>query len=785
MDLPSDIAARERRERTDDLFSLHSLRSFAAIIFYLLLAHAVRADDVITNVMSPVVSYQFYDSLEHAGTNSVIISPIASYQYFDWPGNDVLHLQSSPWVSYCYQFLTSPGAVTLHGRVTDTSGAALSGAAVSVMVGWTTVALTNTSGDGSYQFPSLGAGVYSLMAVRSGYAGTLRAVTLSAATANQDFQLGLLPAVPSLQGTNRLPNLSYTIGPEGSALRVFDGAQFQPIVAGVNVPSSNRMTIVLTHGWNSDLYAWPLTMASNLVASGITPSMANIVAWDWHGAAARLITPPEDKTPKQGEALGQALLGTFGPGYAQKVHFVGHSLGALVNAAAANYLHGDQVAQQAVSPAPWLASRTHMTLFDQAEVSRVVSARVLFDGLTLDLGSPTDVLKYAAKTLQGWKPSMPVQSGWADNYISLVGFYLPNTVNVALQKAEGYAGIEFWQAHSYPMTWYDLSIASPTDPANPLGFKRSYEYAQLPGVNLPFPPSDFQLGDAYHQTPLASDQLALESLPYQNYFQLVVPLFGNGADAIVQGVVGPIQIVGEVSAQVSDGVIQAGAWISQGFDYVGNAALQGSEAVVGSYNSAALQIHLHTTGVNTPSLGSKGILPMDAGGGGSNSVPMAWLPIQFPSNATAMAFDFTVEGNPVDDALVCGIGTNNLFSLGARYIPTNTISASSLLDVSAWAGTTNELFFGFMGGTSTNATLTIQNIRFYSLAPPRLEIVAGGSGATLSWPVSAGGYALETTTNLSAATWETVTNPPPIYGDRYLVTNSAPDATRFFRLRQR
>jgi hypothetical protein len=30
-------------------------------------------------------------------------------------------------------------------------------------------------------------------------------------------------------------------------------------------------------------------------------------------------------------------------------------------------------------------------------------------------------------------------------------------MNVALQKAQGIAGVQFWEAHSYPMTWYTLS----------------------------------------------------------------------------------------------------------------------------------------------------------------------------------------------------------------------------------------------------------------------------------------------------------------------------------------
>ena len=179
----------------------------------------------------------------------------------------------------------------------------------------------------------------------------------------------------------------------------------------------------------------------------------------------------------------------------------------------------------------------------------------------------------------------------------------------------------------------------------------------------------------------------------------------------------------------------------------------------------------------------RGPQPQDAGGDGSP--PMAWLPIQFPPNATALAFDFTVEGNPMDDALVCGVGTNNLFSLGAKYIPTNAISASRLIDVSEWAGTTNELFFGFLGGTSTDATLIIENIRFFSLAEPRLEISESSGVTLLEWPLNAGGFALESTSTLASPAWAIVTNAPIISTDRYVLTNSLSGESQFFRLRAR
>jgi len=150
-----------------------------------------------------------------------------------------------------------------------------------------------------------------------------------------------------------------------------------------------------------------------------------------------------------------------------------------------------------------------------------------------------------------------------------------------------------------------------------------------------------------------------------------------------------------------------------------------------------------------------------------------------------MAFDFKAAGDPVDDVLVCGIGETNLFSLQAKFIPTNTIWASRLIDLSAWAGMTNELFFGLMGGTSTNATLQIENIRFYSLQPPRLEIHAAKGSLVLTWSLNAGGYVVEATPTLAAQKWESVTDAPAITTDHYALTNSWPDQTRFFRLRSR
>jgi hypothetical protein len=773
-----------------------SFRQIALLSALLLQSLAALADDVITNIMSPIVSYQYPDDFNsQVLTNGGILSPIVSYQYHEWLGDNVLKLWASPRVSYFYLGSDGP-QIILQGRVTGAGRVPLSGAAVSVAFGNLPLTETTSDPNGDYGVP-LPAGVYAVIVDASGYAKSSRVLTLSAWTPPQNFQLAVVRAAPDQTPVNRQPPaFSFPpIGSLGEHLKIFNDTSFVDIVPA-NTPSHAKMTIVLTHGWipqalgyevpNAGVEGWPTTMAKAMLEQGVTSDVANIMAWDWRYAAQGTL-PPEENIPGESVLLGQSMQTVLGNGYSQPVHFVGHSLGALVNAGAANYLNGHKTAQQVVSATPWVSAPMHFTLFDHGEVARIASLQVLFDGLTLDLGSGTKVLKYASKALQAWKPSLPVQYEWADNYISQVGFYLPNTMNVALQKASGYAGIRFWEAHSYPMSWYGLSIASPAYPGNPLGFKRSYEYSRLPGVSLPFPPlvAELSPGDAYHQMPVEANQLALEPLPPQNVFQLIVPLFGNGADTIVQGVVGPIQIVGEVSSEVRDAVAQAGEWVTQGFNYVGNAALQGGQSLVNLYNSAVLRLRLRTTPPAPHSVKAmRGVPGKAQRDGDSTSSPMAWLPIYFPPKATAMAFDFIVEDNPVEDVLVCGISTNNLFSMEAKYIPTNTMSSSRLIDVSPWAGTTNELFFGFLGGSSSNATLVIENIRFYTVTEPNLEIRMSGNGTLLAWPLTAAGYVVEMTTTLSPPAWEPVTNAPIISADLYVLTNSWNDKVRFFRLRQ-
>ncbi|HEY1718341.1 MAG TPA: hypothetical protein VGH42_08635, partial [Verrucomicrobiae bacterium] len=243
--------------------------------------------EALTNggIISPIVSYQYPEDFSSAAlTNGGIMSPIASYQYYEWPGDGILNLQSSPTVSYYYQFLDAP--------------------------------------------------VLNIVS-------TTRTPTTAEST----------PA--------------YLISPPPpSQLMAYHGGIFTANLASVD---PNQMTIVLTHGWIPTLPLigpvftpngiddWPTTMAAELHTQNPT---ANIVAWNWENAATSSLSDPKQaggQAPYQGILLGQALLSTLGSGYSGQIHFIGHSFGTLVNAYAANYLQGANFASEPVSPTPWPA----------------------------------------------------------------------------------------------------------------------------------------------------------------------------------------------------------------------------------------------------------------------------------------------------------------------------------------------------------------------------------------------------------------------------------------------
>ncbi len=633
--------------------------------------------------------------------------------------------------------LTTP--IVLHGRVTDTNGIGLVGVTVSAAVGGgLVVAQATTDAHGFYQLPPLSSAACVLVVATPGYGGAARALTLSAATALENFQLSTLAAAPTVRQTNSQPSAAYTPappGPMGSKLLVFDGNQFVPITAETS-PSRNLMTIVMTHGWvpgtpdpailNTPFDRWPTNMASQMRANGISAAIANILAWDWRYAAGDASLPPShaaDQVFSQGLGLGQALTNVLGTNYSSNLHFIGHSLGTLVNASAINYLHGDRAgnARQETSPTPWRNAPIHVTLLDQASIAQAAGEALLqngFDSTVLNAFNQTEI--------PPWQSPLPLQFTWADNYMSsAVSFRtLSKAVNVRLQNNPG-GWLGPVAAHKYAIDWYGMSIEDPLDILNPLGFSQSYE-SDL-SIGLPatvFPPSTFQDGALFSQTPSSDDPLALE-------LDFTLPqTCGILAEATIQVGTGMITTMGNALVSVGNVAQSAGQSILNGFDMALNLAQQGGQTVANLFNSGVLQIQLTTLPFSLEPQNSMARLQTLNSANSTSTAAMAWLPIQIPTNTLAMAFDFSVSGDTVEDLIVCGIDNTNLFSLSAKNVTTNTVSSSRLLDVSSWQGQQVELFFGLMGGTSSNATLQIDNIRFYSFQPPVANFVSTPTNAS-------------------------------------------------------
>ena len=746
---------------------------FASALFFLIaFVSPLRAQDTITNVMSPVVSYQYYDSfgedtnatvvspivsyqfydaLEHAGTNSLVISPIASYQYFDWLGYGAQQSLDSLKVSY-YWPPNLPGPnIAVHGRVVDLSGQPVIGATVSAYTKNILNASVQTDFSGNYTLPPLAPSVYNFTASKSLVADSKRDVALGSTTAHQEFLL--LQITPQFQLQTVVAASTPLVHPVDGKLLVFNGTSF---VDDLSLLKKNQLTVVITHGFNASAMDWPVDMASALKTTGVWP-LVNVVAWNWP-VTAKPLGFAQGKTPDEGLLLGKTLYAenALGSSYQMPLDFVGHSLGTLVNRYAIDYLEGHANANVAGASPPWDYRKTHVTLLDEAEVASILSL------------NPFD-----------WKSPIPSSYAWIDNYISIAGQYHAEAVNVYLQKAP----VNPVDAHSYAHWWYTNSVQKVTF-FSKLGFRQTFAYNFFLGDSASlFPLPYYPAGAKYQQTHNSDNILDLELVPDSNF------IVGNptAPQYIVSGSVAPGWSQGQVTLQSGQ---YTGINPDQGFEFTVQGAANGSLQTLDLVNLPAIQATLQTgpplNVVNHLQGGrANGTTPNDANDTVSNSPAYLWLPIFVPSDVKAMAFDFTISGDGNDDSLAFGINDTNLFSFESRFIADDTVSTSPLIDISAYAGQTNIFFFGIMGGTSTNCTVQIAGVRFYTFAPPQLAITKTGNGILLTWPTATDGYVLETTTNLADTnSWTTLTNVSVIVDSQNTVTNSISDGARFYRLKK-
>ena len=99
------------------------------------------------------------------------------------------------------------------------------------------------------------------------------------------------------------------------------------------------------------------------------------------------------------------------------------------------------------------------------------------------------------------------------------------------------------------------------------------------------------------------------------------------------------------------------------------------------------------------------------------------------------------------------------------------------------AGVTPDVF---LFSTYTNLLNDYTQEQLDQLLQPKLYISPSGGSVVISWPTSASGYVLESTTSLSPTSWTPVMDgidPATLVGNRYNLTVT-PVGTKFYRLRQ-
>ena len=361
--------------------------------------------------------------------------------------------------------------------------------------------------------------------------------------------------------TNRTPTTNEigqpTIPTDTNHFKAYNNGNFKSGIA----LNPNKMTVVLTHGWNGSPSDWAAYTAQ-IIQQRIGVNAVNIVAWDWSAEAQSVwyeLGAIAAKTTGEGEALGTDLIAALGSKYSQRIHFIGHSLGTLVNAAAANYVHANGYS--------W--TNTQMTLCDEAEVAWTFTSAGWQMATTLP-----EIVQQGVSTLEtfdgnfstpqpGWAHPLPNQFAWADNYVSAFGLLHSGAANVILTYTYpsslpevNTVVQEFYNFHDYAHFSYEDTIepglfnTGGQTNATYAGFVCSFEgggFAGRPGTNTYFyqDPGGLELNLVQKDLAFATNFLNARFRIYQLIGITTLPSQGEN------GVFGAVaQAVGQVNGQI-------------------------------------------------------------------------------------------------------------------------------------------------------------------------------------------------------------------------------------------
>jgi len=568
------------------------------------------------------------------------------------------------------------------------------------------------------------------------------------------------PASPTLVAATQSPSTAQTALP-----RVPSSTQLKVQPSGTTI-DPNKMTIVMTHGWTGSSADWPTSMAADL--SSLYSSKANILAWDWQ-VNARAISPAyaASRTVSEGTALGNALMDTLGVNYNKPIHFLGHSLGTLVNCAAADYIHGDKrpTNDARSTSQKYVSTNTHMTLFDEAElVTAVKGLHVSLDVLSAEI-MPFQAYNDAIRQLKNfWSKVVPDHSVWIDNYISEIGLLQYEATNVMLWR-KNYANFLF-APHGYACEWYQSTITNPL--GSTMGHRWSFERDSLP--QAPVAPAYYLQSLDLNASEMTVNPINLVTAQSLSLGRLIVyPTLkaAQGLNALgttIQGV-------------YLDGIQSAGSMVANFAEtfstpkntpvYLGTAGSTaayflpaGQTASTSLQASWDLQFSIQPGGAQSQ---QKSDGPMRIPMSPSSTGPVyTIIPVHVPNEAVGLTFEYSITGAVGGDFMTMGIGSSNEYTMEANFLDDGVWNGTPVIPISDQHNQDVQLVFALNGESGApTGMLSVRNIQFYIPPSPQVSLDKVGNALTASWPLSAMDWTLETTTDLSDPNgWEPVTYPP-------------------------
>lgn len=791
-----------------------------------------------SSIISKVVSFQYLNSLDDSPATSPIVSKVVSFQYFDWPGDENVTLQYSPPVSYRYsgppQIVTQPASKLLRvGTSTTLSVVADGTPPLTYQWRFNGQALPNTAGAAIAldNLQSSDSGNYSVVVSNASGSVTSQFARLTVYAPPSSTK----PVSPTLLTTTQQLSTALQTKlptPVSTQLRWFNTGTHQFENVPSPLPSSGKMVIVLTHGWKSDPNgapndpSWPLKMARALASS--YGGQANIFAWDWQSDAAGYTTGllsydpaiVASRTVPQGSALGVALMDTLGSTFNRNIHFIGHSFGTAVNCAAANYIHGDKRPRGDTRPATekYASFRTHLTLFDEAELAIAVKGMHVIGDIVLG-GFDDYAVNDAVQQLSNFRVQViPKQWGWIDNYVSSVGYLHPEAVNVMLFR-NNYPNLKsnLLEEHGYGIGWYQETVSNPNPELSLVGHRWSFEKDTLFKGDCPMAQSYYRQSQNLNSSEFEVSRITLLEAEVSSWGRVVAyPTLtaAQGLNASTKYLKKQVNAAGEyIYEKGKSAVVQVGASYLDGIHYAGNlladfaekvTAPKGAPVFIGSNQSTAayfllpgetapaaqeavfnlnftiqpgasqpqnLKIPMRTMAINTPADGPVYTI----------------IPVHVPNEAVGLSFEYNLEGTAVEDFMTMGVGEEKVFTMEAKYVEDGEWNWTPVISISDLRGQDVQLVFALNGTNgSPSGRLSIRNIEFYVPPRPQLEVEKTGDSLTASWPLSAIDWTIETTTDPSDPNgWQPVSNLPTDSDFFHTMTFDVSGTNRaFFRLKK-